>query len=292
MANFIQTVRNNWQHKRIPTIAVVVGLLVAMLVLFVPLTLIMRSGPLGLATSIPLTIFLSTRVRKLAWFWGIDLGREGANRLETQAVDVLPFTLVPRATPKSTTLIELSDERAVFQLKARYYFWSTVLPSAFGTVAFVSLPVTAVYTYISGDFFRGIWSDEALQAMASRSTNVFAFLMIIAVASYFLTRPNVRVIVKPDTIKFGSYRFDRRYVAGLRVGFDDEGETRPSFAVPQHGSTNLKMKYGRWGERMRYMVPAESAEEIVVWANEIIDQVGMAEEFAPTAREGRKMEML
>lgn len=292
MANFVQTARNNWQHKRIPTIAVIVGLLVAMFVLFVPLTLIMRSGPIGLTISIPLTIFLSTRVRKLAWFWGVDLGRDGASALETQAVDVVPFALVPRATPKSTTLLELSDEKAVFQVKARYYFWSTFLPSAFGTVAFVSLPVTAAYTYISGDFFRGIWSDEALQAMSSRSTTVFAVLMIMAVISYFLTRPNVRVTIKPDTIKFGSYRFDRRYVAGLRVGFYDEGETRPSIAVPQFGSTNLSMKYGRWGERMRYMVPAESAEEIVVWANEIIDRVSLAEETAPTAREGRKVEML
>ena len=210
MANFTQTVRRNLKQDPIPTVAVTLGILVAMVAVFVLIGVTTGTRMIALLVAIPLTILLATRVRQLGWYFGINLGDKGATYLEAQ--------------------------------------------------------------------------DAVL------SFGVFAAL---AVLSSFLTRPNVRVVVKPDTIKFGSYRFDRRYVGGLREGFKSQGvQTRPSFVSPKFGSTNLYMEYGAWGERMKYLVDADSAVETIVWANEIIDRVGKTDAVAPNASEGVKAEML
>ncbi|MCT4609243.1 MAG: hypothetical protein N4A70_08545 [Pelagimonas sp.] len=54
----------------------------------------------------------------------------------------------------------------------------------------------------------------------------------------------------------------------------------------------LYMRYGAWGERMKYMVPSESAVEIAVWGNDIINKVGMAQDATPKASTGQKIELL
>jgi hypothetical protein len=69
-------------------------------------------------------------------------------------------------------------------------------------------------------------------------------------------------------------------------------ERRPTFGVPKYGSTMLYMRYGAWGERMKYMVPSESAVEIAVWGNDIINKVGMAQDATPKASTGQKIELL
>jgi hypothetical protein len=293
MADFIQTARRNLKQDPISTIAVTLGLAAALFVIFTLIASIIGMWFIALISSIPLTIFLATRVRQLGWYFGVNLGDRETTYLEAQAVDVLPFTLVPRATPKGTKLVDLSDAKAVFTVKAVIHFWNWFLPLNFATLAFISMPVAATLSYINDATSRDFLNRRIVENMGQDAAVSFGVFAVLAVLSYFLTRPNVRVVVKPDTIKVGSYRFDRRYVGGFREGFKSQGvETRWNFSAPKFGSTNLYMEYGAWGERMKYLVPAESAVEIVVWANAIIDRIGKSDAAAPAASEGIKTEML
>jgi len=293
MANFVQTARQNLKQDPIPTIATTLGILVAMVLMYILIGVSTGTRLISLLAAIPVTIFLATRVRQLGWYFGINLGDNGATYLEAQAIDVLPFTLVPRATPKGTKLLELSDDKAVFTVKAIIYFWNWFLPFNFVTLAFISAPIAAAYSYVSDETALSLGSRLMMEKMLTDAGASFGVFLCLAVVSYFLTRPNVRVVVKPDTIKFGSYLFDRRYVTGLGEDISNpKVETRPSFGVPKSGSTKLYMRYGAWGERMKYQVSTESAVEIIFWANNIIKKVGMAQETTPKASAGQKTELL
>jgi len=216
------------------------------------------------------------------------------SRGQMQADEVTPILGAPRprATPQGTQLIKQSPERAVMKVKSAVRFWSWFLPPFFLiTMVITIVPITGVLAAAmqkANNFRRGL--DAYL---FDAGAVVFACFIGAAVLSYYLTRPSVRITVTPEAVKYGSEYFDRRFHHGVRTGWSMQGvELQNSFFDKSFGLQALRFTYGRWGEDLPYMVNAYHAQEIVIWMNEIIDQVGAPPAPSNDPYAGHKTELL
>jgi hypothetical protein len=211
------------------------------------------------------------------------------------------WAITPRKSPIGTVLIKHTPDLAVMQFQAAIRFWCWVLPTAFLIIAGAALPVGGVWganaykkAIESAAWAGGNAPIASLPVYIVFGAVFFSGIFIaLSVSAYSLTRPRVRVRVDDQLVKFGSYRFDRKYAGGLRIGYSTkEAELRSSFVQPRFGVVELRFSYGRWGENTKYLVDTRHAEELVVWMNEIIESIGapMIPKNDPFA--GRKIELL
>ncbi len=175
-----------------------------------------------------------------------------------------------RATPKGTKLIKKADDEVIMTVRYVLQFWWPWLPIALLLFTiFGALPVgTAVGAFISDWQSNRIPGTIVVFVLGSIAATVLAFRR---------TRGEVTVIVHDDKIKFGDKVYDRRHFGGMRIGYTVEstdGSLKENFLDQQMGYAALRLRYGRWGEDLPYLVNKYHAPEIVIWMNELIDGVG------------------
>ena len=202
-----------------------------------------------------------------------------------------------RKTPVGTRLVRQSPDEAVLTVKSAIHFWCWAAPAMLGVATFIAIPVggwVGFTNYREGlEYIQMFNPQGAFDATLNTAVIMSAVCFVAAIVSYFMTRPNVRVVITPRTIQYGDKRFDRLYSEGVRAGFTSKEVDLPaSFTQGKFGVTNIRLTYGRWGEDLKYMINAHHANEIVIWMNEIIDGVGAPPSPRYEAYQGRKIELL
>ncbi|MDW3181645.1 hypothetical protein [Roseobacter sp.] len=293
----------------------------------------LEAGITGLIAAFAGVIFASTKVSKFDWFWKGEQGgpaqhdvpvdnnqmamaAEATNTPDVKAVSGLPAHSESvsiregvqgprltvryekiRETPVGTSIIQISDEKAVLEVQSVIQFWCWFAPLTLTVLAFVAIPVGAWlgYVFYEATITQG-WqfnSRDAVGASLRGAIILPALALGAAFLSYRHYRPQVRVTITPDMIQYGDRKFDRQYSGGVRIGYySQEAELGTSFTQGRFGVTLMRLSYGRWGEDLKYMVSSYHAPEIVVWMNEIIDGVG--EQITPRhdPYAGKKIELL
>ena len=203
-------------------------------------------------------------------------------------------SVVPvRETPVGTAVIKQDSEQAVMTVQAAIQFWCVTAPTACILSGFLLVPIGGMIGY-NASF------DSYGRLIGDIPTNIFVGCFVGALISIFssflayaMTRPNVQVEVDKDFVKFGDYKFDRRFAGGLQPAYSSqETELKKSIIQPKFGVTALRFAYGPWGEDMKYMVDAHYVDDICIWMNGIIDSVGAPEPKENDAAQGRKVELL
>lgn len=273
---------------------VVAALIFVTIIIYQILRLFLQVGPTDYLILGAMIIGISTRIKRLAWFWGRGIASPSSKQSQHFVDDVVSFALVPRETPQGTRLLQQSDDSAVIEVKVAIRFWCWFLPSTLGLFSILGIPIGAAIG------FSGIWAkpnrwqqSEIWHDTYTTALTLFLVFGIAAIVSYVVTRPTVKIVAKQDTIRVGSYIFDRRYAGGLRPRFSTkEMNFLPSFLQPKMGAVGLGFEYGRWGEDMKYMVNAFHSDAIVIWVNEIIAQVGTEGTNRHNPMIGEKIELL
>jgi len=293
MRKFINRFQSNLKTKRTHTLLVIAGLLLAIIISYEILGLFLQVGPTDYLILGAIIVGISTRLKRLAWFWGRGLASSQQAEGREKVKEVATFALVPRETPRGTRLVRISDDEAVMEVKTAIRFWCWVLPTTFGVFAFLGFPLGALIGYL-GIFSSGHRSHQVVfQETVNMAMTMGIGALVLAVFSYFLTRPTIRVIVTPDIVRFGRYKFDRRYARGLQLSFStNEMNFLPEFVQPKLGASGLRFGYGRWGEDMKYIINGFHSAEIVIWVNEIIDRVGAPSTSKHNPMAGNKIELL
>jgi hypothetical protein len=213
---------------------------------------------------------------------------------DREKLTTAPSCETVRTTPVGTQLITHRRDEAVLEVKSAIRFWCWAAPTLFGVGAIFGAPIGGFLGALAYDAHPQTWQQNFGAYVATGSVLATGGFILAAIWSYFATRPWVRVIIKPDRVKYGDRRFDRRYLHGIGLGYsNNETELKFGLLTPSFGVTAMAVRYGRWGEDLRYMVNSRYAPQIVIWMNEIIDSVG---ETRPPSRfepmMGRKIELL
>ncbi len=326
---FVETYRENYTTRRVETLTVTAGLVVAFVVLWILLDQMLGIGFWGVFLAAIAVAFAVYKIPALGWFWQPKDGEttpadtsseakaDPTQQLVTDEADETSVSSVaeetvtspaaepapapvehlglrvPRDRPLGTRVISHTSDKAVLEVKTAIQFWSWVLPSLLLVLTVIAIPVGASLGVAAYATSPNKWQSSAT-AYATQSVVIIAGVFLgLTVLSYFLTRPKVQVYITKDVVFFGEYRFDRELSGGFRIGYDAKNVNLPqSFLRPRFGMTVLRFAYGRWGEDMRYLIDAYQANNIVVWMNEIIDSIGdpPTRRFDPSA--GRKIELL
>ena len=179
--------------------------------------------------------------------------------------------VVPRETPKGTTLVKHTDDEVIMRVRFVLQYWWPFLPVLL--FAFTIFGAPALGTAVG--FMISSWDTNLVPITVTAFVLASIFATIVAVKR---TRGEVTVIVQPDKIKFGDKVYDRRYHNGMRIGYtiDDGGDDslKTDFLDQQMGFAALRLTYGRWGEDLPYLVNKYHSAEIVIWMNELIASVG------------------
>lgn len=199
-----------------------------------------------------------------------------------------------RLTPVGTRVLTLRRDEAVLEVKSAIRFWSWLGPTLCIIGAIFGAPIGAFLGALAYEAHPQSWQQNFGAYVATGSILATGGFILATIWSYFATRPWVRIIIEPGRIKYGDQWFDRRFLHGVGLGYStEEVELQSRFLDPNFGVTMITMRYGRWGEDLRYMVNSRYAPQIVIWINEIMDHVG---ERAPAPRfepmMGRKIELL
>ncbi|WP_417261452.1 hypothetical protein [Celeribacter sp.] len=320
---FIETFKSNLATSLAKTIGVIAGLILSVLVMWIILNQAFWIGVWGGVLAAILVAAIAYRMPALAWFWGRPVPEKTPEPEEKISTPVaaktsredspettvsysdryrgLFGTMTPRASPVGTQLLKQTHDKAVMEIRAAIRFWCWALPIAMVVAAVIALPFGGIWgaQLYAENYDRAVWKGGASQVASMPVYIIWGALLFaavfcaLAIASYVLTRPKVQVAVSDDIIKFGSYRFDRKYAAGARVGYtSNETNLRSSFLQPRFGVVALRFAYGRWGEDTKYLVDAHHAEDIVIWMNEIIDSIGEDHVARNDPYAGRKIELL
>lgn len=180
------------------------------------------------------------------------------------------YTVDPRQTPSGTVLVKKSNDEVVMKVRFVLQFWWPWLPLGLLLFTFFGAPaVGAAFGALISDWQTNrIPGTIVVFVIASIGATVFAFLK---------TRGEVTVIAQEGKIKFGDKVYDRRHFGGMRIGYtvdSTDGSLKEHFLDQQMGYAALRLTYGRWGEDLPYLVNKYHAPEIVIWMNELIDEVG------------------
>lgn len=207
-----------------------------------------------------------------------------ADKIESigQHTDHSAFVKV-REHPKGTRLIYQTPDKATIEIKSAIRFWSNVLPPVLMLATFTIAPAI-------GGFIGNVVAGFG--GAASGAVIVPILTLIAAIASYFMTRPWVRVIATPTEIQYGKLRFDRQYHQGMALGYSLDGQEDlvNDFHDLSLGLRAIRCTYGRWGEDLPYLVNKYHGAEIIIWMNEIIASVGAPEPAEQDLEQGRKKE--
>ena len=311
ITNFIAHFRELLAAKRQSTFQALGALAIVFLIVWGLISAILGSGFLGFIIAGAIVPWASTLLPQLAWFWGplSKEARKAADPLPTPAQaehiepqpEVVASNAPPefrdntatncepvRRTPVGTFVMTHNSREAVLMVKSAIRVWCWASPILWTAAAFlVFLPIGFAIGISSSS-----WQNAETNAMLGAALGVLLGLAI-AIVSYFSNRPWVKVIITPETVTYGGRVFDRRYLHGVSTAYDTkETDIKSGFLDGNFGVTVMSMRYGRWGEDLKYMVNARYAPPITVWMNEIIDSVGAPPppDYDPYA--GRKIELL
>lgn len=200
----------------------------------------------------------------------------------------------PRETPNGTMLLEASSEKARIRVKSAIRYWCWVLPGALSIASLlIGIPLGAAIGYSIFEDNPNSWQLNPVSYMVWGSIITTGLFIAVAVYSFFATRPWVLITIDPKTIRYGSYKFDRRYHEGMQIGYETgETELKNSFFDQSFGAQTLRLTYGPWGEDLPYLVNSYHAPEIVIWMNRIIENVGAPPAKRSDPYAGRKIELL
>ncbi|WP_157946891.1 hypothetical protein [Thalassobius sp. I31.1] len=139
----------------------------------------------------------------------------------------------------------------------------------------------------------GRWGHNPLQYALTGVLFTCAAFYFVAAVSYFWTRPWVKIVVTPNTIRYGSRFFHREFHDGMRLGYStNETDLKNKLLEGSFGTVAMRLTYGRWGEDLPYLVNKYHADEIVIWMNEIINSVGAPIDVRHDPYAGEKSELL
>lgn len=315
---FLYRLGQNFKTQPLMTTAVIFGLLIAGYIIGYLVDAIIWIGPVILWVSIPATIWAASYLPQLGWFFG----RSGAPKSSTSTKPAesdsgtalnsdgtLPqvevhhsddnwaaIARVPRKTPVGTWVEAVDPEQSIVRVQSVVHFWCWFAPTSLSVLAFLLVPVGG---FIGVELYKNsrpnyqFRSDEAFYAGINGAVIIFCICIGLAIWSYFSNRPKVKIEITPDYIRYGDKVFDRQHAGGMRIGYKSSGaDLATSITDDRFGVTRLRLAYGRWGEDLKYMVNTYHADEIVIWLNEIIDQVGAVEPTGDDAGVGRKTELL
>lgn len=315
---FLYRLGQNFKTQPVMTTAVIIGLIIAGFIVGNLIDAIFWIGPAILWISIPATIWAASYVPQLKWFFG----RGGAPKPSSNATSTesdsettlnsdgtLPhvdphnsddnwaaIARVPRKTPVGTWVESVTPEHAIVRVQSVIHFWCWFAPTSLSVLAFLLVPVGG---FIGVELYKNsrpnyqFRSVEAFYAGINGAALIFCVFIGLAIWTYFSNRPKVKIEITPDYIRYGDKVFDRLHAGGMRIGYkSDDADLATSITDDRFGVTRLRLVYGRWGEDLKYMVNTYHAEEIVIWLNEVIDQVGAVEPTGDDAGAGRKTELL
>lgn len=216
----------------------------------------------------------------------------GQNGSPSQAVEEV------RRVPYGVELITANSKEAEFRVQAAIYYWSWALPGFLFLFTVLVSPLIGLFV-VSGWFrpeYLNMWNDVVVQRSIYAGLGLSVGLSSAAtIASYFITRPKLAVKVSPDKIQVGRQTFDRRHYGGMRVGSTIQADITLKDSPFDHKNTTvsrLRIGYGQWGEDLIYVINSYHAAEIVVWMNDIIDNVGERKNVSPDPFQGQKIELL
>lgn len=176
------------------------------------------------------------------------------------------------------------------------HFWCWFAPMALCASALVIVPVGAWFGFQIYKSSVPAYYMQAGPALYASLTGAFIALVLCIVAaiwSYFKNRPNVKVEITPEFIRYGDMLFDRQFEDGMTIGYQTgEAELKANITDKKFGVTRLRLRYGSWGEDLKYMVNSYYAAEIVIFLNDVIGGVGAEEETGDNADKGQKTELL
>jgi hypothetical protein len=321
MTSLPKTLQNNLAERRLQTIAVFVGMFGAILVLSLMMGFTQR-GTLFSTVAVFLVVY---NVPVFFWFWGrsekdastrkkddglfpsekVVQNHDKTESLRTSVHEAVIAdnvyekssndfgTRVPRKSPVGTRLISQEPEKAELKVHTAVRFWCWVLPLALAVVAVLGSPIGAA---IGFDIYDNTPENYKLNPVSYTLWGGFSWIaafLILAIISYFKTRPKILIVITPNTVTFGDYKFARRFSEGFRIGYKtNETDLTQSFLQPKWGMISLRFSYGPWGEDTIYLVDAYHADAIVNWTNQIIDTVGEPLTAKNDPYGGRKIELL
>ena len=134
----------------------------------------------------------------------------------------------------------------------------------------------------------------ALNSAVGAAVSYGGVFLAMSIASYFLTRPNIRISIDNEVVIVGFYRFDRAKFDGFRSGYSiGHNHNFLNSFQPAIGMSALSLSYGHWGEDTIYLIDSYHANQIVVWLNDLIahmERSSIVTNYDPQA--GQKMELL
>lgn len=189
----------------------------------------------------------------------------------------------PRRTPKGTRVQKQTPDEAIFQIRAAKQFWWWFGPAIAIGISFFMIPFSFVL----------------IAAMYDPGANTIGIILLLVclggmVASYLMTRVWLTVLVRKDQMRVGAKVYDRKYVSGFSIGYSlktDDKALMNDFKDQTLGLSGLRLRYGRWGDDIPYLVNQYHAAEIVIWANEIIASVGAPAPKEHDPKAGRTKDM-
>ncbi|WJY21589.1 hypothetical protein QTA57_17980 [Fontisubflavum oceani] len=318
MQEFFYLLGQNLRQKTPATLGVLTGLLAVGFIVGGVIDELFWTGPFVLVVSILVTFWAASRVKQLSWFFGereqpvsdedhsatkgkiradsSDDTAEHASQPSIAEPVELAGALTPREAPVGTSVVSIAPDQAVVRVNSVIHFWCWFAPLALGAGAFLATPLGALIgyqLYKQSVPWHQFEAEAAFYASFWGGTLVFGLFIAAAIWSYFANRPKVKVLITPDAIRYGDILFDRRHAAGLRIGYKSHAaELKANITDDRFGVSRLRLAYGNWGEDLKYMVNSYHADEIVIWLNGIINNVGAPPPKQYDPNKGTKPELL
>ena len=321
---------DNFKHSPITTSLILLGFFVFSWVLNAAVNTVLSInfstslGVSGMLIALPIVVVLSRCVPFLKWFWsapqiassakanaaeahqermGSDEVEKGDGDAGTDPLAVRSGTRPIRQTPRHTEISEFSDHKTVVTVKVAVRFWCWALPSVLlglavvfalfgGAKAYVAL-IDKPFIIENGKTLAAT-SQMALNSALGTAVSYGGLFLVMSIASYFLTRPNIRISIDDEVVIVGFYRFDRAKFGGFRSGYSiDKNHNFINSFRPATGMSVLSLSYGPWGEDTIYLMDSYNTDQIVVWLNDLIahmERSSIITNYDPQA--GQKIELL
>ncbi|MBL4852481.1 MAG: hypothetical protein JKY90_09450 [Gammaproteobacteria bacterium] len=193
-----------------------------------------------------------------------------------------PIKMKVRPHPVGTKIITETKDKAVFTIRAMHATHLALVIMASSTLFwFGALGAIGGAMELSYDAYGNPIMPEA------GGSNMFRNILLIAFLAWIVWRigfPRVKFIVTQSSIQIGSRLFERSLAGLVVAGYttttpEIEKGTSMSFIVP-------RLQYGQWGENLPYMFNPFMATEYIIWANQMIDSVGVSKE--KTTKDGHR----
>jgi hypothetical protein len=228
--------------------------------------------------------------------FAVSAGDQLERLRDPMALRAPEYGYVPvRQHPKGTKLIIQGRNDVHLQFKAAVRFWwkfyYVMLAVCVGATFFGGLVGFGVaMSNLSSMARRGVFTDPGSIEIYIGAIIGFVIAVIPTIYVYRWTHPWVDVHADSKSIKVATFRFDRRYYGGFRVGYELQttvGMLKNDFHDIDLGLQGLRFCYGQWGEDLPYLVSKYHANEIVMWINQKIAETE-PKATAPVTESGQR----